>query len=114
MKKRSLQRIQDFYENQGYSGEKLRQKLLKDREYQQILKTRKQKLTKTVKVNKKEQKKYVLSTDEDYEILSLVKDLEKHKLNKEDLFVARFIRTQLERDWRKPLIKKLREIKKKY
>lgn len=61
-----------------------------------------------------EKKKYLLPIERDYEILSKIKKLEKLKLSKEDRFIVDFIKTQLERDWRTPLIKELDKIAKKY
>lgn len=58
MKKKSLQQIQDYYENMGYKGDKLRKVLNKDREYQKLIKERKQKLTKQFKLAEKEKRKY--------------------------------------------------------
>ncbi|MBI3032933.1 hypothetical protein HYY69_05640 [Candidatus Woesearchaeota archaeon] len=57
-----------------------------------------------------EKKKYVMSVDQDYEILSKVKQLEKLKLTKDEKFLIKLIRTQLERHWRKWLIKELDKI----
>lgn len=42
MMKRSLQQIEDHYINIGYSGNGLRKALLKDTEYQKLLRERKQ------------------------------------------------------------------------
>ncbi len=114
IKKKSLQKIQDFYERQGYKGEQLRKVLLKDKEYLAILKNRKQKLRTVLGLSKAEERKYILSTDEDYEILSNVKKLEKQKLNAQEKFLIKFIRTQLEHDWRKWIIKELNKIVDKY
>ncbi|HLC89286.1 MAG TPA: hypothetical protein VJG49_04590 [Candidatus Nanoarchaeia archaeon] len=108
--KRSLQRIGDFYSSQGYKGNELRKILSKDRDYQKLLQERKQKLTKNILLTKTEKKKYVMSIDEDCEILSKVKQLERLNLNKEEKFLIEFIRTQLEHDWRKWLIKELDKI----
>ena len=112
--KRSLQQIQDSYENLGYKGDKLRRVLNKDEEYQKIIKERKQKLTRQFKITPTEKKKYVLSTDDDFEILARIKQLEKKKLSKEDEALVRFLRTQLEDDWRKPLLKVVNGLLKKY
>jgi len=49
----------------------------------------------------------------DYEILSKIKELEKKKLEKEDKEIIKLIKTQLERDWRKPLLVKLDKLLKK-
>jgi len=66
-------------------------------------------------LTKFEKKKYVMSTDKDFEILAKIKKIEKmKKLSKQDRFIIKFIRTQLERDWRTPLLKALDKILKKY
>lgn len=114
MKKKSLQEIEDFYKNQGYTGDKLRKILAKDKEWLSLVNERKQKLTKKISLTKAEQKKYVMSTDEDYEILGKIKQLEKMKLTKEEKFLVKLIKTQLEHDWRKPLIQTLNKILRKY
>lgn len=112
--KKSLQKIEDFYISQGFSGEELRKKILKDKAYSKLLLERKQKLGKQISLTKAEEKKYVMSVDEDYEILSKIKQLEKLNLRKEDKFLVSFIRAQLEHDWRKPLIKLLDRLLGKY
>jgi hypothetical protein len=112
--KKSLQRIEDFYISQGYKENELRKILSKDKDYQKLFQERKQKLTKKISLTKIEKKKYVMSIDEDYEILSKVKQLEKLNLTKEEKFLIKFIRTQLEHDWRKWLIKELDKILLKY
>lgn len=61
-----------------------------------------------------EQKKYVMSTNKDYEILKKVKQLEKLKLKKEDKLWTQHIKTQLERNWRKYLIQTVNRLLKKY
>lgn len=76
MKKKSLQQIEDFYINLGYRGDKLRRVLSEDKDYQKLLKERKQKLTKRIRITSLEKKKYVLSTYTDFEILSKCKKLE--------------------------------------
>lgn len=72
------------------------------------------KLTKQLKITSSEKKKYVLSKDADYEILDKCKRLEKLKLTKEEKFLVKLIKTQLEKDWRKPLLKMLKQYFKKY
>lgn len=117
MRNKSLQQIQeieDFYNSLGYRGDKLRKVLAKDGQYQRLLKERKEKLTKRFKVTPSEKKKYVLLTDDDFEILAKCKQLEKLKLTKEDRFLVKLIKTQLEDDWRKPLLKKVNLLLKKY
>ena len=42
-----------------------------------------------------------MSVDENCEILSKIKKLEKLKLSKEERFLIKFIKTQLEYNWRK-------------
>ena len=56
----------------------------------------------------------MLAEKRDYEILSRIYQLEKLKLNKDDKDLINLIRTQLKRDWRKPLMKKLNQLLKKY
>ncbi len=112
--KKSLQETQDFYENLGYSGDRLRKALLKDKDYFTILNERKKKLAKEIGVTKSENRKYVLSTDLDYQILGKIKLLESKKLDKEDTLFVKFIRSQLEREWRKPLLKMLEKLQSKY
>ena len=66
------------------------------------------------KITPLEKKKYVLSKESDFKILVKCKQLEKLKLNKEDRFLVKLIKTQLEQDWRKHLLKTLNQILKKY
>lgn len=112
--KQSLQRIEDHYIQKGLIGDQLRKALKDDREYQNILTERKGQLTKSFAISPEEETKYVLSTDEDYEILGKIKQLEKMPLSPEDRELIVFIRSQLEDDWRTPLLTKLEEISKKY
>ncbi len=117
MKKRKLsklQEIEDQYINLGYKGERLRKSLAKDKEYQKFLKERKQRLTKKVKISSTEKKKYVLSTDTDFKILKRCKQLEKSRLEKDDRFLIKLIKSQLEDDWRKYLLKDLDKLMRKY
>ncbi len=109
-----LQEIEDHYVSLDYIGARLRKVLTKDKEYQKLLKERKQKLTKQFKITSAEKKKYVLLTDTDFEILGKCKQLEKVKLNKDDKFLVEIIKTQLEADWRKYLLKTLNKLMKKY
>ena len=92
MKKKSLQQIEDFYIDLGCKGDKLRRALEKDKEYQNLLKERKRKLTKQFNATQAEKKKYVLSTNTDFEILAKCKKLEKLKLTKEDRFLIKTIK----------------------
>ncbi len=108
MRKQSPQVIEDFYLRLGYSGERLRKALKKDKEYQKLLNARKQKLSKQARATKTESKKYVLSIDADFEILK------KCKLSVPDKEVVKLIKSQLENDWRKRLIQKLDKLQEKH
>ena len=65
-------------------------------------------------VTESEKNKYVLKTEQDYEILTKIKQLEKKKLSSEDKKLVAFLRTQLEEDWRTPLIQFIDRLLKKY
>ncbi len=65
-------------------------------------------------LTKLEQKKYVMLTNEDYMVLSKVKQLETLKLSKTDNHLVRLIKTQLESDWRKYLMQTLNQLLRKY
>jgi len=65
-------------------------------------------------VKKKDRKKYLLLEKRDYEILGKIYKLEKQKLSREDKKIINFIRTQLEKDWRKPLLVFLNGLSRKY
>lgn len=112
--KKSLQKFEDFYIQKGFAGTRLRNVLSQDKEYQKLLQERKSHLTKQFSVTTSEKRKYVLSINQDYEILSKIKTLESAKLNKNDKFLIHIIRTQLEQDWRKQLIMELNKLLRKY
>jgi len=114
MKKKSLQEIEDFYVNKGLIGNSLREALENDGDYQGLLEERKKELTKRFDISADEQERYVLSTDSDYEILGKIHKLEKKPLSNKDSYLVQFIRTQLEEDWRLPLIKELNRLLSKY
>ncbi len=101
--KTSLQKIQDSYINLGYKGEKLRKALENDKEYQKILEKRREKLG---KINSK----YVLSTEQDIEIFKKTEKLEKLNLSEDDRKTVELIKSQLEQEWRKHLIKELENL----
>lgn len=61
-----------------------------------------------------DKRKYVLPEERDFEILDKCKRLEKINLTKEDKYLVNFIKTQLIDDWRKPLLKELNLLLKKY
>lgn len=67
-----------------------------------------------VKIEPKDKKRYVLGEKRDYKILEKIYKLEKYRLNSEDKKSLKLVRTQLERDWRKPLINFLDKLLKKY
>lgn len=68
----------------------------------------------TVAITKKEKKKYVLSTKADYEILDKIKKLEKLKLNRNEKEMVKFLRTQLEKNWRKSVLNLLNLLLKRH
>jgi len=112
--KKSLQQIEDYYIRKGLKDSKLRKALEFDEEYQEILAQRKMKLAKRFKIIAKEEKDYVLSTNQDYEILCKIKQLEKQKLSVVDIRLIKFIRTQLRQDWRTPIIELLNDLSERY
>ncbi|MDD5626495.1 MAG: hypothetical protein PHW01_00555 [Patescibacteria group bacterium] len=114
MQEKSMQAIEDFYLNLGYQGYKLRKVLKEDRHYQELLQRRKQRLTKQFQLTPLEKSKYVLATDIDFEILAQCKKLEKLHLTSGDKILVQLIKSQLEDDWRKPLLKILNQLLKKY
>ena len=59
-------------------------------------------------------KKYLLPTDDDVKILNKCNELETLNLSKDDRELVEFIKTQLEKDWRTPLLEKLGTLLKKY
>ncbi len=67
-------------------------------------------MTEQFKATTTEKKKYVLPTKTDFEILAKCKQLEKLSLTKRDKFLVKFIKTQLEKDWRKPLLRELNRL----
>jgi len=114
MKRKSLQEIEDYYKNKSYGENKLKKVLSKDKEWVRLYKKRKQKLTKSFPLTKTEQRKYVMSTNKDYEILKKIKQLKKLKLTKKDKVLIDLIKTQLEYEWRKYLIQILNLLLKRY
>ncbi len=107
----SISAIQHTFIIQGLRGEKLRQAIENNKEYQRIMKRRASKL---VIKNKKVSGKYVMSVDDDYEIMNLISKLENKKLSKSDREVIKLLKTQLEHDWRLPLKKFLEKLLKQY
>ena len=66
------------------------------------------------RIKKSDKKRYVFVEKRDYEILSKVYQLEKFNLTRNDKDLIKFIRTQLKKDWRSPVIKVLNRLLKKY
>lgn len=110
----SLQAIEDFYIDLGYRENRLRTILSKDIKYQELLKKKKERLASNVKVGVADKKKYALSTDLDFEILDKCKKLEKTLLSKNDKEIVALIKSQLQDDWRAPLLKFLDILLKQY
>lgn len=63
-------------------------------------------------INTKEKRKYLLIEKRDIQILNLIHDLEKLKLSPIEKFIILWTRTQLEKNWRKPLLQILKIMKK--
>ena len=113
-KKKSLQAIEDYYYQKGLRSGKLRKATEEDREYMRILRQRWLKLTKKFRVRPIDKKRYVLSTDQDYEILDKIYQLEQERLSDTDKALVRLVRTQLEHHWRTPIRKLLDTLLRKY
>jgi len=60
-----------------------------------------------IKFKKEDLEKYALKTKQDFEILEKIYQLEEGDLDKNDEKLVKFIRTQLEDDWRTPIVKLL-------
>lgn len=110
----SLQKIEDYYIGKGLKGNELREALELDETYQEVLSGRREALTKKFRITEEDKKRYVLSTDEDWEILGKIYQLEKKKLSAEDKKFIAFLRTQLEHDWRASVVQALNDLLKKY
>lgn len=93
MKKPSLQKIENFYLQRGYSEETLRKALEKDKEYQKALRKRKQELSKQA-TTPLEKREYVLSMNADFEILKKCKQLQKCKLSNPNKQLIRLTKSQ--------------------
>ena len=63
-------------------------------------------------ISDKEKKKYLLLEKRDIQILNLIHELEELNLSSYEKFLVLWTRTQLERDWRKPLLQILGIMKK--
>ncbi len=60
------------------------------------------------------EKTYKLPEKKDHEILAKCEKLESLNLKNEDKILVGFIKTQLEDDWRTPLLKRLDQMLRKY
>jgi len=60
------------------------------------------------------EKEYKLPTKADHEILAKCEKLEGLSLKDEDRILVAFIKTQLEDDWREPLLERLDQMLQKY
>lgn len=109
-----LQKIEDYYYQQGLRGNKLRKAVSADKDYMESLNKRRSTLTKKFSIKLKDKKRYVLSTDDDYVILDMIYQLEQKNISKSDRASVKLIRTQLEHDWRIPIIRFLNRLIKKY
>ncbi|MFH1359281.1 MAG: hypothetical protein ABIH37_05310 [archaeon] len=110
-----LQEIQDRYVIGGYSGKALEKKLNKNATYQKLFKSYRNKTKKLQSgISKKELKKYPLPLPEDFKIIKMIKKLKNKNLSKHDKEIVSIISSQLELDWRTPLIKYLNKLLKKY
>ncbi len=58
-------------------------------------------------------KRYLIDNRRDLSIYTQIKKLEKKKLSKQDKELVKFIKTQLEKDWRKYLLIKLKKLNKR-
>ncbi len=110
-----LAAIGDYFESKGFQGKELEKRLKKDKRYQKLLKQYRRKTKKFHNLaTRKELEKYPLPVVEDFLILDLVKKLENKKLLKNDREIVELILSQLEYDWRKGLLSKLKKLAKKY
>ncbi len=95
----------------GLRGQALRDAVNADERHRKLVAQRKQRLMDDRLIaSVDEERRYVLSTDQDYEILNKIHQLEQRELSEADRTLVTLIRTQLEADWRTPLIRKLDEL----
>lgn len=71
-------------------------------------------MKKSLTISKSDRKRYVLKEITDEEILTKCKILETTNLEKKDKSLVKLIKTQLENDWRTPLLAELERLLKKY
>jgi len=69
---------------------------------------------KNFKIRTADKKRLLLEEKRDYEILEMIYELEKRKLSKEQEELVRFLKSQLEDDWRKPLLRFVKKFVKQF
>ena len=92
----------------------MRRALLADKDYQTLLKEKKNKLESKIGASLVDKKRYVLSTEVDFDILDKCKKLERLELTEQDRDLVILIKAQVEDDWRKPLMVRLGQLLRKY
>lgn len=112
--KKTLQLIEDYYLSKGFNGERLRNVLEKDKEFQRLLKLKKAKIKSKYGISDVEEKEYLLPNEEDYQVLSITKKLKAKNLSRADDELVDLIVSQLKLDWRESLFRKLNRLLKKY
>ena len=112
----SLDSIAEFYLGLGFRGCQLRKVLEQDHEYQQLLQARRLQLdTRYINtVSEAERDMYLLSVQEDFEILEKCKRIERARISAEDRLLTRLIKTQLKDDWRTDILETLNGLLNKY
>lgn len=68
---------------------------------------------KNFKIKPADKNRLLLEEKRDYEILGMIYELENRKLKKEQKELVKFLKSQLEDDWRKPLLGFVRKLTKK-
>lgn len=114
MSKSSLAAVEDYYSQKGLTGAELREAVEGDSEFKKLLAERQKLVRSKVRISPEEASKYVLSTDGDYEILGKIHELEKKELTEPDRELIKFMRSQLELNWRANVNSKLDRLIEKY
>ena len=109
----TLSSIQDAYYRKGYRGARLRAALARNPAYRRLVTVLRTE-SGARSASRRELGRYVLSEAQDMDILQLVKRLERRHLSASERAILRLIRTQLEADWRTPLLRFLRTLDRKY
>jgi len=68
----------------------------------------------TYQLTEEEKKRYVLAEERDLLILEQCNKLESLEISEHDREQVAFIKTQLEKDWRQPLLDELEKMLRKY